>query len=31
MELPSVQLDEGQIADSLQAIQKSIFRIENKS
>lgn len=31
MELPSIQLDEGQIADSLQAIRKSLFRIENKS
>ena len=31
MELPSLALGEGQISDSLLAIQKSLFRIENKS
>jgi len=31
MELPSLALGEGQISDSLLAIKKSLFRIENKS
>ena len=31
MELPSIQLGESQIADALQQIQNSLFRIENKS
>jgi len=31
MDLPSLALGEGQISDSLLAIQKSLYRIENKS